>query len=286
MPYRHPLELGTAEVAGVLAELSRFPRRPHLVLTGGDPLKRPDLFEILAEAQRIGQPVSLTPSGTYNLTPAVVKRLKEAGIASLALSLDGSDGATHDGIRGVPGSFRWTMRALVAALDVGLPVQINTLVCRETVNDLVRIHRLLQPLPVLRWSLFFLIRTGRGHVMQELSPNEAETLLHRLLDLGQETPFEIKVTEAHHYRRIAVQRAHAQSTVETLKASPVARGFGIRDGNGIVLRLAYGGSLSIGISSSLGRKCPAAVAGFAVPVSPALRGIATAGWFSWKVRPL
>ncbi len=234
IPHRHPLELSTAEVVGLIADLGRFRRRPHLVLTGGDPLKRPDLFEILAEARRLGQPVSVTPSGTYGLTPAVIGRLRDAGVASLALSLDGSDPAHHDGIRGVAGSFSWTYRALRAALDAGLPVQVNTLVCRETAEDLPRIYELLSGLPIVRWSLFFLIRVGRGRVMRELPPAEAERLLGRLLDLSREAPFEVKLTEAHHYRRIAVQRAQAAGRVEDVVRSPVGRGFGIRDGNGIV----------------------------------------------------
>jgi radical SAM protein len=234
IPNRHPLELSTAEVASLIADLGRFPRRPHLVLTGGDPLKRPDLFEILAEARRLGQPVSVTPSGTYALTPAVVGRLREAGVASLALSLDGSDPAHHDGIRGVPGSFAWTVRALRAAVDTGLPVQVNTLVCRETVDDLPRIYGFLTGFPIVRWSLFFLIRVGRGRVMTELSPARAEELMGRLLVLSRTAPFEVKLTEAHHYRRLAIQRAQVAGRVEEVVQSPVGRGFGIRDGNGIV----------------------------------------------------
>ncbi len=234
IPHRHPLELTTAEVVNLIADLGSFPRRPHLVLTGGDPLKRPDLFEILAEARRLGQPVSVTPSGTYGLTPAVVGRLRDAGVASLALSLDGSDPAHHDGIRGVPGSFAWTARALRAALEAGLAVQVNTLVCRETVDDLPRIYDFLSRLPIVRWSLFFLIRVGRGRVMRELSPAQAEQLMGRLLDLSRTAPFEVKLTEAHHYRRIAIQRARAAGRIEEVVRSPVGRGFGIRDGNGIV----------------------------------------------------
>lgn len=234
IPHRHPLELTTAEVVNLMADLGRFPRRPHLVLTGGDPLKRPDLFEILAEARRLGQPVSVTPSGTYALTPEVVARLRDAGVASLALSLDGSDPAHHDGIRGVAGSFAWTERALRAALDAGLAVQVNTLVCRETADDLPRIYEFLTGFPIVRWSLFFLIRVGRGRVMTELSPAESERLMGWLLDLSRTAPFEVKLTEAHHYRRIALQRAAAAGRVEQVLRSPVGRGFGIRDGNGIV----------------------------------------------------
>jgi radical SAM protein len=233
IPWRHPEELSTTEVRGLLEDLGRFPRRPHLVITGGDPLKRPDLWEILATARALGQPVSLTPSTTPTLTPAVIERLRTVGLASLALSLDGATPATHEAIRGVEGSFRWAQTALAAALETGLKVQINTLVCRETMADLPALYGFLRSRPILRWSLFFLIRTGRGRVMQEVAPTEAEDLMAWLLDLGEEAHFEIKVTEAHHYRRLAIQRSQSGESPRPLSPA-IRRGFGVRDGNGVV----------------------------------------------------
>jgi len=106
IPQRDPRELSTEEGFALLERLTAFgDPRPHLVLTGGDPLKRPDLFDLIAEARRLGFLVALTPSGTYALTEAVIDRLKAAGIWMLALSLDGSTATRHDALRGVPGSF-------------------------------------------------------------------------------------------------------------------------------------------------------------------------------------
>ncbi len=233
IPWRHPEELSTSEVRGLLEDLGRFPRRPHLVITGGDPLKRPDLWEILATARALGQPVSLTPSTTPTLTPAVIARLRATGLASLALSLDGATPAVHEAIRGVEGSFRWAQTALTAALACGLKVQVNTLVCRETVADLPALSHFLRPLPILRWSLFFLIRTGRGRMMQEVAPTAAEDLMAWLLDRGAAAPFAIKVTEAPHYRRLAIQRSQGGEPSRPLSPA-LRRGFGVRDGNGVV----------------------------------------------------
>ncbi len=229
IPWRDPQELSTEEGAALLERLTAFGEPlPHLVLTGGDPLKRPDLFELIAHARRLGFTVALTPSGTYALTEAVIARLKEVGIWMLALSLDGSDAARHDGLRGVPGSFEQTVRAARWAAAVGLPFQINTLVCAETLPDLPAIAERVAALGARRWSLFFLIPVGRGRLLQEISPEESERLMHWLIDLAPHVPFEIKTTEAHHYRRVVLQREgrHAPAAAR--------RGFGVRDGNGIM----------------------------------------------------
>ena len=99
---------------------------PVFVLTGGDPIKRPDLFELIAHARKVGVRVSLTPSATPLLTREIVFRLKDAGLARLAVSLDGASAKTHDAFRGMAGSFARTLDAIRWANEVGLPVQINT----------------------------------------------------------------------------------------------------------------------------------------------------------------
>lgn len=229
IPWRDPRELSTAEGLALLDRLAAFgPPLPHLVLTGGDPLQRPDLFDLIAAARERGFSVALTPSGTYALTEAVIRRLQAVGVWMLALSLDGATAEGHDALRGVPGSFEATVRAARWARAAGLPVQINTLVCAETVGDLPAMVDRLIELGVARWSLFFLVPTGRGRVLREISPEESERLMHWLLDLAPQVPFSIKTTEAPHYRRVAVQRNGKDVPVE------IRRGFGVRDGNGIM----------------------------------------------------
>src|SRR5690349_4451259 len=119
---RHPQELTTGEGLHLLERLAGFGEpRPHLVLTGGDPLKRPDLWVLIAAAWALGLPVSVAPSATPLLKPAQIRCLKEAGVEAISLSLDGSTPARHDAVRGVGGTFERTLDAAWAARQVGLP---------------------------------------------------------------------------------------------------------------------------------------------------------------------
>ncbi|GBD11918.1 Putative mycofactocin radical SAM maturase MftC [bacterium HR23] len=237
VPWRHPGELSTAEGYALLGRLAGFGQPlPHLVLTGGDPLKRPDLYDLIAYARRLGFTVSITPSGTTSFTREVVNALKEAGIWILALSIDGSTPQRHDALRGVEGSFAQTMQACLRAREVGLPLQINTLVCAETLEDLPALYGLVGSLGVVQWSLFFLIPIGRGRVLREVEPRHAEGVMHWVYDLAQTAPFRIKTTEAPHYRRVALQRmAQEKRNGRSARGiGQVERGFGVRDGSGVM----------------------------------------------------
>jgi len=231
----HPNQLTHAESLNLLRQVAAFDPLPHLILTGGDPLRRTDLYGIIDEARALGLTVSITPSATDSLTPAVLAKLKSRGIESLGLSLDGSSAARHEAVRGVAGCFDSTLVAARAAAALGMPVQINTLVSQETIDDLPAIYELLKNLRVMRWSLFFLIAVGRGKVLQPISPERGEELMNWVYDLALTAPFAIKTTEAPSYRRIAIHRMKADHwTAEQIERTPVYRGFGIRDGHGIV----------------------------------------------------
>ena len=246
LPHRHPDELTTDEARGLMRQIADFdPRRPpHLVITGGDPLRRPDLFSLIDYGRSLGLSISVTPAGTDALTPAVVRQFKEAGVASLALSLDGSTPARHDAFRRVDGSFAWTVAGARAITAAGIPLQINSMVTAETLDDIPHIYEVVRELGITRWALFFLIATGRGQGLAEVTPAESERVLNWIWRRAADptTPFAIKTTEAHHYRRIGftklARRAApddvAQRPLEAIVASPMGRGFGIRDGNGIV----------------------------------------------------
>lgn len=232
VPWRHPAELSTSEGIALLDALRGFGEPlPHLVLTGGDPLARPDLFTLIHAARERGFTVSITPSGTYALTEDVLAALAEAGIATLALSLDGATADRHDALRGVPGSFDWTIAAARRARALGIPLQVNTLVCAETRDDLPAMLVLVSELGVARWSLFFLVPVGRGRILPMLSPDEAEAVLEWLAAVAARVPFAIKTTEAPFYRRVVLQR---QGLAGSETASTRRSGFGVRDGNGIV----------------------------------------------------
>src|SRR5579864_1378610 len=127
MPNPHPLELTTSESRALLNQLLDFgDPLPHLILTGGDPLRRADIYPLIDYARALGLEVSITPSATAELTPAAIGRLKRHGIQSLGLSLDGSSVASHDAIRAVPGTFNRTILAAKYAGQIGLPIQVNT----------------------------------------------------------------------------------------------------------------------------------------------------------------
>ena len=219
IPWRHPGELDAAESLRLIDRLTTFgDPPPHLILTGGDPLLRPDLFDLIAAARARGIGVSVAPSATPLLTPAAIGRLQDAGIEAISLSLDGSTAATHDGVRQVPGTFDLTLAAARAARDAGLPFQINTLVAEETLDDLPAIYLLAARLGAARWSLFFLVAVGRGTVLEQITPEAGEDLMQWLAAIGRRAPPVVTTTEAPFYRRIA-RGTH---------------GAGIRDGNGIM----------------------------------------------------
>lgn len=236
MPKPHPNELNHEESKRLLRQIVAFgDPLPHLILTGGDPLQRADLYELIDEANALGMDVSITPSATDNLTRDVIARLKAHGIQSLGLSLDGSNAARHEAVRGVRGCFDWTVRAARDAAEIDLPIQVNTLVSEETADDLPTIYDLLTTLKVMRWSLFFLIAVGRGKVLREVSPTRGEEIMNWVYDLARVAPFAIKTTEAPSYRRIALNRMRDEGMAsDQIQRTSVYHGFGIRDGHGIM----------------------------------------------------
>lgn len=236
MAERSPLELTFEEGTRLLDDITGFGRPyPHIVFTGGDPLLRPDLELLVTAATERGIGCSLAPAATGLLTQPVLDRLKAAGVQNISLSIDGSTAAIHDGFRGVEGTFATTLESARIAREAGLPIQVNTLITDETLPDLPAIYELMTTLDIMRWSLFYLISVGRGSALREVSPPESERLNRWLFDLSRTAPFQVKTTEAMHYRRIAIRAMEAEGrTPEEIAATSVGRGFGIRDGNGIM----------------------------------------------------
>lgn len=236
IPGRDPRELTTDEGRRLLEALRESGGAgPSVVLTGGDPLKRPDFWDLLAHGVGLGLDVAVAPSGTSLLTPEAVGRLKQAGVRAMSLSLDGSDPARHDGFRGVAGCFARTIEAARAAVDAGISLQVNTLVTADSLGDLPRILELVRGLGAARWSLFFLIQVGRGHDLQQLTPLACERLLAWLWARSREGGCQVTATEAPHYRRVALQAMRGEGRrAGGGRANGLRHGFGIRDGNGIM----------------------------------------------------
>jgi len=204
-PDRNPMELSTEEGKHLIDRIAAL-KVPVFVLTGGDPIKRPDLFELIGHARAVGVRVSLTPSATPLLTRDVVVRLKEAGLARLAVSMDGASADTHDAFRGMTGSFARTLDAVRWANEIGLPVQINTTFSRRNIGEIDEIVALMEKLKITLWSVFFLVPTGRGKLNDLLSADEFESVFAKIYSLSKTATFDIKTTEAQHYRRFMLQQ--------------------------------------------------------------------------------
>jgi radical SAM protein len=224
---------------GVPGAASPRPRPPLLVLTGGDPMRRPDLADLVRYASKAGLTVALTPSGTAAATRARLVELKDAGLSRVAVSLDGPTAESHDAFRRVKGSYAWTMRIIESAIELGLPLQINSTVSRLTLPYLHDMAKRMTELPLTLWAVFFLIQTGRGASLEQISADECERVLNFLYDLSLTSPFGIKTTEAPHYQRIVWQRERDRER-QGLPTQAVERRRQLRaprsvnDGNGFV----------------------------------------------------
>ncbi len=206
-PGRHPDELTTAEGRALLDEAREFGKGQLVVLSGGDPLKRPDLVDLVDYGTDQGLRMSLTPSGTASLTRERVEALADAGLSRMALSIDGATPEAHDGFRGEAGSFVDTLRAARAADRAGVGLQVNTTVCADTVEELPEIRDLVSTLGVVRWSVFFLVPVGRGRLLDPVSPERADAVMAWLHEVREEERFDVKTTEAPQFRRVGMERA-------------------------------------------------------------------------------
>ncbi|HEY1578290.1 MAG TPA: TIGR04053 family radical SAM/SPASM domain-containing protein [Terracidiphilus sp.] len=239
-PDRHPEELTTEEGKRLIDQISAW-EVPVFVLTGGDPIKRPDLFELIGYARAVGVRVSLTPSATPLLTRDVIARLKQAGLARLAVSMDGASAKTHDTFRGMSGSFARTLDAVRWANELGLPVQTNTTFSRRNIDEIDEIVSLMEKLRIALWSVFFLVPTGRGKLNDLLSADQFERVFEKLHVLSKTAGFDIKTTEAQHYRRFVLQKKvagkragteHVETRVSVDEIGRAPRG--LNDGKGFI----------------------------------------------------
>ena len=199
-------ELDGRQSKALIDQVASFPRPPMLVLTGGDPLKRADLFDLIRHATSAGLHVALTPSATPLATFEAFEQAKAAGVRALGISLDGADAATHDAFRGWEGSFRRTLEMLADARKLELPVQVNTSITRRNFHQIDAIAALIKDQGIAMWSVFFLVPVGRGEEEERIAPDEYEIAFERLWRHAQAQPFGVKTTEAPHYRRYVLQR--------------------------------------------------------------------------------
>ena len=169
-PRPHPEELNHEEALRLIDRLAEL-RPPMLVLTGGDPIMRPDILELIRAAADKGLHVALSPAATARLVHADFHALKEAGVQSMSLSLDGAHGATHDAFRGVPNTYERTLRAAEMAKEAGMHLQINTTITRSTLGEFDDFVELMKKMQPGMWSVFLLVPTGRA-AMDEMPAAE------------------------------------------------------------------------------------------------------------------
>jgi AdoMet-dependent heme synthase len=199
-------ELTTSEGKRLLDELADA-RVPLVVLTGGDPAKRPDLLELVRHGVGRGINLALTPSATPLVTDALVRELAAAGLSRLAISIDGSTAEVHDEFRGVVGSFAEAQRILATARAANLQTQINTSIHSGNIGEIASMARLVENLGARLWSVFYLVPTGRAQVEMLPRAEQIEQTMSELAELAELAPFAVKTTAAPHYRRVLAQRA-------------------------------------------------------------------------------
>lgn len=202
-----PGELTTEEGRRLLDQITSFGRpAPTVIFTGGDPLTRQDLFELMAYAKELGLKFGVSPAVTELLTRGVLVRIRDAGASAVSLSLDGATAATHDSIRRREFTYERTIRAMSDALSLGLNVQVNTAVMKRSYKELPDIFHLIRALGISTWELFFLVRVGRGSDQDDLTPAEYETVCNLLYDASFRG-MTIRSVEAPFLRRVARQRS-------------------------------------------------------------------------------
>jgi radical SAM protein len=203
-PIPHPDQLSHEEGKALIDQIAEM-HVPIFVFTGGDPLKRADVFDLIRYASSKGVQIAVTPSATPLLTRDSIQKLKEAGVVRLGISLDGSTPQIHDAFRGLPGAWARTIQAIEWANEAGIPIQVHSTISRHNQHDLDGLCQLFEKLAIVMWNVFFLVPVGRGQLDDLLTGEDFEQVFGKIYELSQRVNFQIKTTEAMHYRRYLLQ---------------------------------------------------------------------------------
>ena len=189
-------------------------QKPILVLSGGEPLVRPDIFDLAAHAIRQGLTVALATNGTL-ITNEIAAKIKDVGIERVSISVDGANAETHDEFRQLPGSFDAALRGISHLRRAGVAVQINSTVAKHNDSQLPEIYDLAVMVGAMALHLFMLVPVGCGMQVADeimLSAERQEEVLHWFYDKSQAKVLQMKATCAPHYYRVMRQRAKAEGT--------------------------------------------------------------------------
>ena len=203
-------ELDTAEAFQLLDQIAEI-TKPIIILTGGEPLLRDDIFDIAAYGTQKGFRMVMAPNGTL-VTEDVAKKLVAAGIKRISISLDGATARSHDSFRKVDGAFEGAINAMKIARKVGLDFQVNTTITKTNLDQIPKIQQLAVNCGAVAHHIFLLVPTGRGKyiVDTEINAVEYEQTLNWFYDQRDKTPLDLKATCAPHYYRILRQRAQKE----------------------------------------------------------------------------
>lgn len=201
----YPNELSTEECFKLIDEIVSF-AKPVIILTGGEPLLRKDIFEIIRYGKKKGLTMVMAPNGTL-LNDENIKKIIDSGIKRISVSLDGPDAASHDDLRQVPGAFKQACEGINRAKKSGLEFQINSTITKRNIQLLPQIISLVKDLGAVAHHIFLLVPTGRAKEMidEELSPSEYEKALEFLAKEKKNSSLEIKITCAPHFNRVLLQ---------------------------------------------------------------------------------
>lgn len=223
----YPGELDTAKCFEILEQIARV-GQPIVILTGGEPLLREDVFELAQHGTRLGLRMVMATNGTL-VTPEIAERIKSCGIKRVSVSIDGASAEEHDQFRKVPGAFDASLESIEWLKKAGIEFQINTTVTRHNVHQIRDILDLAVKLGAVAHHIFLLVPTGRAKEMvnQEIDALEYEKLLRWFYEMRNQVPLHLKATCAPHYYRILRQEAHARGekvNFDTYGLDAVTRG--------------------------------------------------------------
>ena len=214
-------ELDTAQCRKLIDDIAAF-SSPVIILTGGEPYFREDIFEIASYGTRKGLRMVLATNGTL-VTDEIARKTIEAGVQRISISLDGPDAESHDAFRGVPGAFDGAIAGIDAFKRAGMEFQINTTITRLNLDRIEEIFNLSVSLGAAAHHIFLLVPTGRGREMadQEISPEEYEETLGWFYEQGFTSPIQLKATCAPQYYRIFHQRKKDRRHESPVSESPL-----------------------------------------------------------------
>lgn len=221
-------DLGLGRVREIIGDIAAH-YRPILVLTGGEPLYRADIFDIASSASCAGLTVALATNGTL-ITSAVAGSIARAGIRRVSISLDGASASTHDTFRCIAGSFEAALAGIENLKNTGVEFQVNTTVTKMNVGELEDIVSLAERLGAKALHMFMLVPVGCGVKIAEtdmISKENYEEVLSWFYEKSRVVSMELKATCAPHYYRIIRQKAREEGrtvTVETDGMSALTRG--------------------------------------------------------------